>query len=152
MFVMGTVQAETIFHLALPVSTLEGVQEFYEDLGGKRVEAKGEDAMAFDLYGHSIVFRRYEGFQLPDAPLESVKFNDDLLMIPSRHFGAIVSQEAFEQIAKIMIQKDRPFFASPILVRPGEVDEVRFMMIQDPNGYAIEIKSHIPNTYLPVFK
>jgi extradiol dioxygenase family protein len=144
-------QAETIFHLALPVSTLEGVQEFYEDLGGKRVNAN-EDSIAFDFYGHSVIFRFYEGFQLPDAPREPAQLNDQLAMLPSRHFGVIISKEVFENIEKKMLEKERPFFARPVLLRPSESDEVRFMMIQDPNGYAVEIKSHVPNTYLPVVK
>jgi hypothetical protein len=82
---LGTMQAETIFHLAMPASTLEGVQEFYEDLGGKRIDAR-EDAMAFDLYGHSVIFRLYEGFRLPDAPLEPAQLNEELALIPARHF------------------------------------------------------------------
>lgn len=150
-FTMGTLQAETVFHLALPVANLEGVQEFYEDLGGECVNAK-EGAIAFDLYGHSVVFRIYEEYQLPESPLEPAQINNHLEMIPARHFGLIICKDDFEQIAETMVRKDRPFFVEPALIRPGESDEIRFMMIQDPNGYAVEIKSHIPNTYLPIVK
>lgn len=149
--VMGTAQAETIFHLALPVSTLEGVQEFYEDLGGKCVDVK-EGVIAFDIHGHSVVFRHYEDFQLPESPLESVQINNQLEMAPARHFGVIIPRDNFEMIATTMLQKAQPFFIQPFLLRAGEDDEVRFMMIQDPNGYAVEIKSHRLSTYLPVVK
>jgi len=150
-FQVGIVRAETIFHLAMPVSTLEGVQEFYEDLGGELVGAR-EGVIAFELYGHSIVFRLTEGFQLPDVPFEPIQLNGRLVMIPDRHFGVIISRDIFEKIEKTMIKKARLFIAQPTLLRSGEIDEMRFMMIQDPNGYAIEIKSHLPSTYLPVVK
>src|SRR5215472_14571070 len=89
-FAVGTTQADTIFHLAMPASTLDGVQEFYEDLGGVRVDAR-EDAIAFDLYGHSVIFRLHEGYRLPEVPLEPTQLNGELALIPARHFGVIIA-------------------------------------------------------------
>ena len=125
-----------LFHLAFPVNDLAQARRFYGGLLGCP-EGRSSDAwIDFDFYGHQVVAHL--------APQEcghratSAVDGDE---VPVRHFGAILSMDAWEALAEKLRAANTQFVIEPHVRFKGQVGEQATMFFLDPSGNALEFKA-----------
>jgi extradiol dioxygenase family protein len=116
------------FHLSLLAADLDVQRRFYVDVVGCRLGRVGEAAMDVDFFGHQITFNR----SAVTPALGYAQF----------HFGAIVPPAAFQALRERLCAVGVPFVVEPTEQAAGTADARWKMVVLDPSGYAIEIKSY----------
>lgn len=124
------------FHLAFPVRDLSEARQFYGDLLGCSEGRSSDEWVDFNFYGHQIV-AHLSPSECTSAATSSV----DNHQVPVRHFGAVLSIPAWEQLADKLKAAGTKFIIEPYVRFKGEVGEQATMFFQDPSGNAIEIKA-----------
>lgn len=124
------------FHLAFPVRDLSEARKFYGELLGCPEGRSSEDWIDFNFYGHQIVAHLSPG-ECTSAATSAVDNHE----VPVRHFGAVLSIPAWEQLADKLKAAGTKFIIEPYIRFKGEVGEQATMFFQDPSGNAIEIKA-----------
>ena len=124
------------FHLAFPVRDLSEARQFYGDLLGCSEGRSSNEWVDFNFYGHQIV-AHLSPAECTTASTSSV----DNHQVPVRHFGAVLSIPAWEQLADKLKAAGTKFIIEPYVRFKGEVGEQATMFFQDPSGNAIEIKA-----------
>ncbi|MCC3263662.1 hypothetical protein LLE87_36415, partial [Paenibacillus polymyxa] len=61
--------------------------------------------------------------------------------VPVRHFGAVLSIEQWEAMAKRLTDAGTEFVIEPYIRFKGEVGEQATMFFLDPSGHALEFKA-----------
>ncbi|MNJ78730.1 hypothetical protein D3C77_765550 [compost metagenome] len=61
--------------------------------------------------------------------------------MPVRHFGAVLSMEQWEAMAKRLTDTGTEFVIEPYIRFKGEVGEQATMFFLDPSGNALEFKA-----------
>ena len=124
------------FHLAFPVHDLASAREFYGVLLGCP-EGRSSDAwIDFNFYGHQIVAHL--------APEECGHHSTSAVdghAVPVRHFGAVLSMEAWQTAADRLRAAGVEFVIEPHIRFKGEVGEQATMFFLDPSGNALELKA-----------
>lgn len=124
------------FHLAFPVHDLASAREFYGELLGCP-EGRSSDAwIDFNFYGHQIVAHL--------APEECGHHSTSAVdghAVPVRHFGAVLSMEAWQAAADRLRAAGVEFVIEPHIRFKGEVGEQATMFFLDPSGNALELKA-----------
>jgi extradiol dioxygenase family protein len=124
------------FHLAFPVDDLTAARVFYGDLLGCSEGRSSPDWVDFDFYGHQIVAH------LAPHETEAVSANAvDGHDVPVRHFGVILSMEAWQVAADKLTAAGIDFVIKPYVRFKGEPGEQATMFFKDPSGNAIEMKA-----------
>ena len=124
------------FHLAFPVTSLEKARAFYGGLLGCPEGRSAEDWVDFDFFGHQIVAHL--------APEEAGHRSTNAVdgeEVPVRHFGAVLSMEEWERLARKLRAARVRFIIEPHLRFKGEVGEQATMFLLDPCGNALEFKA-----------
>mgnify|MGYP000568269603 FL=1 len=124
------------FHLAFPVRNLTEAREFYGQLLGCPEGRSSEDWVDFNFYGHQIV-----AHVAPDECGATATSDVDSHQVPVRHFGAVLSMDAWHTLADKLKEAGTRFIIEPYVRFKGEVGEQATMFFQDPSGNAIEIKA-----------
>lgn len=124
------------FHLAFPVRDLSEARKFYGELLGCPEGRSSDDWIDFNFYGHQIVAHLSPG----ECTSTATSAVDDH-QVPVRHFGAVLSIPAWEQLAEKLKAAGTKFIIEPYVRFKGEVGEQATMFFQDPSGNAIEIKA-----------
>ncbi len=128
--------SQPLFHLAFPVHDLAEARRFYGDLLGCPEGRSAASWVDFNFYGHQVVAHL--------APEEaghrqtSAVDGDD---VPVRHFGAILSMEAWEKLAAKLRAAGVRFVIEPYVRFKGQVGEQATMFFLDPSGNALEFKA-----------
>lgn len=118
----------TIFHLSIPVRDLDEAVDFYGTQLGAEIGRRTDDFADALVFGAQVT--------LQNDP-DSVTFP----MPRTRHFGATLRWDEWESVAS-------RFTGGPLIVEPptisyeGEPIEQGKMMIVDPSGNLIEIKTY----------
>ncbi len=122
---MNGAPAVPIFHLSFPVLDLAVSIAFYtEKLGG--VVGRREAAWAdIALFGAQVTLQQITADVLNPMPR-------------SRHFGATLSWEAWQEL----LENLQNFVEPPRIDFPGTDKEQAKVMIADPSGNFIEIKAY----------
>ncbi len=124
------------FHLAFPVHSLASAREFYGDLLGCP-EGRSSDAwIDFNFYGHQIV-----AHLAPDECGHRGTSAVDGHAVPVRHFGAVLSMQAWQAAADRLGAAGVEFVIEPHIRFKGEVGEQATMFFLDPSGNALELKA-----------
>ncbi len=124
------------FHLAFPVHSLASAREFYGELLGCP-EGRSSDAwIDFNFYGHQIV-----AHLAPDECGHRGTSAVDGHAVPVRHFGAVLSMEAWQAAADRLGAAGVEFVIEPHIRFKGEVGEQATMFFLDPSGNALELKA-----------
>ena len=124
------------FHLAFPVTSLEKARAFYGGLLGCPEGRSAEDWVDFDFFGHQIVAHL--------APEEAGHRSTNAVdgeEVPVRHFGAVLSMEEWERLARKLRAARVRFIIEPQLRFKGEAGEQATMFLLDPCGNALEFKA-----------
>ncbi len=124
------------FHLAFPVHSLASAREFYGALLGCP-EGRSSDAwIDFNFYGHQIV-----AHLAPDECGHHGTSAVDGHAVPVRHFGAVLTMEAWQAAADRLGAAGVEFVIEPHIRFKGEVGEPATMFFLDPSGNASELNA-----------
>jgi extradiol dioxygenase family protein len=124
------------FHLAFPVHDLAAARGFYGDLLGCPEGRSSDDWVDFDLYGHQIV-----AHLAPGETGHRTTSQVDGDAVPVRHFGVVLSTQAWQELADRLTAAGTRFVIEPHVRFKGEVGEQATMFFLDPSGYALEFKA-----------
>jgi uncharacterized protein len=124
------------FHLAFPVTDLEGARRFYGGLLGCAEGRSSADWVDFDFHGHQIVAHKVPAAGMADAT--SVVDGHD---VPVRHFGVILDLPAWEALAARLASAGTKFIIEPYVRFRGLPGEQATMFFLDPFGNALEFKA-----------
>ena len=124
------------FHLAFPVRDLAEARRFYGGLLGCPEGRSSADWIDFDFHGHQIVAH------LAPSEIGGTATNAvDGEAVPVRHFGAILEQNAWDDLAARLKAAGTAFLIEPQVRFQGEAGEQATMFFLDPSGNALEFKA-----------
>lgn len=124
------------FHLAFPVTSLADARAFYGDLLGCPEGRSSESWVDFDFYGHQIV-----AHLAPEEARIVATHDVDDDNVPVRHFGVVLSMEAWTALAKRLQAAGTRFVVEPHIRFKGRSGEQATMFLLDPSGNALEFKA-----------
>lgn len=124
------------FHLAFPVHDLEEARAFYGSLLGCDEGRSSDQWIDFDFFGHQIVTHLDRGRQ-PHGLSNPVDGHD----VPVPHFGAVLSMEEWEKLARRLESHGLSFVIPPTIRFRGQAGEQATMFFLDPSGNALEFKA-----------
>lgn len=124
------------FHLAFPVHDLAAARRFYGELLGCPEGRASDEWVDFDFYGHQIVAHLAPG-ECAAAPTNQV----DGDAVPVRHFGVVLSLDAWNAAADKLRGAGVRFLIEPHVRFRGEPGEQATMFFLDPSGNALEVKA-----------
>ena len=124
------------FHLAFPVHDLTAARAFYGDLLGCPEGRSAKDWVDFDLFGHQIV-----AHLAPEEAGHRATSEVDGDAVPVRHFGVVLTTEAWERLADRLKSAGTRFIIEPHVRFKGEVGEQATMFFLDPSGNALEFNA-----------
>ena len=124
------------FHLAFPVHDLEEARAFYGGLLGCAEGRSSDEWIDFDFFGHQIVTHLDPGFR-PGRLSNPVDGHD----VPVPHFGAVLSMEEWEKLARRLESHGLSFVIPPTIRFRGQAGEQATMFFLDPSGNALEFKA-----------
>ncbi|HZH07977.1 MAG TPA: VOC family protein [Lautropia sp.] len=124
------------FHLAFPVHDLTAARAFYGDLLGCPEGRSAKDWVDFDLFGHQIV-----AHLAPEEVGHRTTSQVDGDAVPVRHFGVVLTTDAWERLADRLKSAGTRFIIEPHVRFKGEVGEQATMFFLDPSGNALEFKA-----------
>jgi uncharacterized protein len=129
------------FHLAFPVNDLAQARAFYRDLLGCPEGRSAEEWVDFDFFGHQIVAHLSPG-EAADKAHNAVAHNvvDDE-EVPVRHFGVILTLQAWRELAARLQAAGIRFTIEPGVRFEGEPGEQATFFLLDPSGNALEFKA-----------
>jgi len=126
------------FHIAFPVDDLEAARHFYGTVLGCPEGRSSEHWIDFDLFGHQIVAHYRPGL----APRGQRGSNPvDGHEVPIPHFGVVLTQDAWKQMAERVRAAGVTFVIEPYTRFQGQVGEQSTMFFLDPAGNALEFKT-----------
>jgi len=124
-----------MIHLSIPIADVEASARFYGDLLGCPITRLAANRIDIAFFGHHLVAQlapaeaAYRGASIGDDPF------------PIRHFGIIVTPEAFAPIAARLAAGGAKVAFGPSRIFAGTAREQEVLIVNDPSGNAIEIKS-----------
>jgi extradiol dioxygenase family protein len=123
-------------HLAFPVTSLANARAFYGDLLGCPEDRSGDSWVDFDFHGHQIV-----AHLAPDEARAVAAHDVDGDNVPVRHFGVVLSMDAWKVLAERLQAAGTRFVVEPHIRFPGQAGEQATMFLLDPCGNALEFKA-----------
>ena len=123
------------FHLAFPVHDLAAARAFYGDLLGCPEGRSAPEWVDFDFYGHQIVAHLSADAGEPGSnPVDGKE-------VPVRHFGLVLTPQAWRVLADRLLRAKVEFLIAPYTRFEGEPGEQSTMFLHDPSGNALEFKA-----------
>ncbi len=126
---------ERPFHLAFPVRDLGSTRDFYSGLLGCATGRESDRWIDFDFHGHQITAHLADE---SDAPPTNAVDGD---AVPVRHFGVILTMDAWRALAQRLEAASADFLIAPRVRFAGEVGEQATLFVRDPSGNALEFKA-----------
>jgi hypothetical protein len=124
------------FHLAFSVTSLADARAFYGELLGCPEGRSSEGWVDFDFHGHQIV-----AHLAPEEARAVAAHDVDGDAVPVRHFGLVLSMEAWQVLADRLRQAGTRFVIEPHTRFAGQPGEQATMFLLDPSGNALEFKA-----------
>jgi len=124
------------FHLAFPVNDLTAARAFYGDLLGCPEGRSSPEWVDFNFYGHQIVAHLAPS-EAGDSSVNAVDGHG----VPVRHFGIVLTMEAWQAAADKLTAAGVDFVIKPYIRFKGEPGEQATMFFKDPSGNAVEMKA-----------
>jgi extradiol dioxygenase family protein len=123
------------FHLAFPVRDIEEARAFYGGILGCPEGRSAPDWIDFDFHGHQIVAHLAPGELAAGTSLV------DGEAVPVRHFGLILKQRDWRELAGRLTAANVRFLIQPKTRFAGQAGEQSTLFITDPSGNALEFKA-----------
>ncbi len=124
------------FHLAFPVTSLAHARAFYGELLGCPEGRSSDDWVDFDFHGHQIV-----AHLAPEEARPARAHDVDGDNVPVRHFGLVLSMDAWTALAGKLQAAGTRFVVEPHIRFKGQPGEQATMFLLDPCGNALEFKA-----------
>lgn len=124
-----------IFHLAFPVKDIEATKWFYGEVLGCKIGRSTQHWVDFDFFGNQLSAHVNE--QAVYTPFTSIVDDKE---VPLRHFGAVLSWDEWDSLAKRLKEKGVEFITEPHIRFEGKPGEQGSMFFYDNSGNAIELK------------
>ncbi|WP_374573411.1 VOC family protein [Phenylobacterium sp.] len=124
------------FHLAFPVRDIAEARAFYGGLIGCAEGRSAPDWVDFDFYGHQIV-----AHLSPDEAGHRNTSAVDGEQVPVRHFGVILTLDAWRELAERLKAAKVKFIIEPQVRFKGLPGEQATLFFLDPSGNALEFKA-----------
>ena len=129
------------FHLAFPVRDLAEARQFYGELLECPEGRSSDTWVDFDLFGHQIVAH----LELTvEAPTHTNPVDGEA--VPARHFGALLSIDAWDTLVQRLSDEGQSFLIEPQIRFEGLPGEQRTFFVTDPSGNALEFKAFADDT------
>ncbi|QCX39455.1 bleomycin resistance protein [Aureibaculum algae] len=123
------------FHLSLPCLDIEATRNFYIDKLGADLGRVAQNWLDINLYGNQITFTKSGKF---DFSFQNYSFEGKIL--PSFHFGIIVTHEVWEKLYKRITSQHIELFEEITFLK-GKNGEHTSFFVKDPNDYMVEFKT-----------
>ncbi|KKB61454.1 glyoxalase [Robbsia andropogonis] len=124
------------FHLAFPVHDIAVARQFYGEVLGCSEGRSSDEWIDFNFHGHQIV-----AHLAPSECGHNKTSAVDGHGVPVRHFGVVLSMDAWQQMADRLVAASTKFVIEPYIRFKGEVGEQATMFFLDPSGNALEFKA-----------
>ena len=124
------------FHLAFPVRDLADARAFYGTLLGCKEGRSSAEWVDFNFFGHQLV-----AHLSPDEPEHKAHNLVDGDAVPVRHFGVILTMEAWRELVERLTRAKIAFLIPPEIRFEGLPGEQATFFIRDPSGNALEFKA-----------
>ena len=124
------------FHLAFPVTSLTNARAFYGNQLGCPEGRSSDSWVDFDFYGHQIV-----AHLAPEEARAVTAHDVDGDNVPVRHFGVVLSMDAWQALAERLWAGGTHFVVEPHIRFKGQSGEQATMFLLDPCGNALEFKA-----------
>jgi extradiol dioxygenase family protein len=128
------------FHIAFAVDDLAAARHFYGTVIGCPEGRSAEEWIDFDLFGHQIV-AHYKPAAAPRNKALSHSNSVDGHDVPVPHFGVVLTQVQWKQLAERVRAAGVTFIIEPHTRFEGQVGEQSTMFFLDPAGNALEFKA-----------
>lgn len=123
------------FHLAIAVDDLAAADAFYHGVLGCPHGRRSAQWTDYDFFGHQLVAH------LSPEDCAAARTNVvDRHDVPARHFGVVLSPDAWRRLAADLKAKGADFIIEPDIRFKGEPGEQGTFFIRDPAGNALEFK------------
>ncbi len=130
----------TPFHLAIQVRNVAEAREFYGNKLGLPEGRSDESWVDYNFFGHQLVVHLNPDLE-PGGRVPKHCNPVDKHAVPVPHFGAVLTIEAWQQLAeKVRLFVD-DFIIEPHVRFEGEPGEQWTMFFEDPSGNALEFKA-----------
>lgn len=126
------------FHIAFPVDDLDAARHFYGNVLGCPEGRSSDQWIDFDFFGHQIVAH------LKSKPKDQTKAHSNPVDghdVPVPHFGVVLTQPDWEQLAERARAAGIQFIIEPYTRFKGQTGEQSTMFFLDPAGNALEFKA-----------
>jgi uncharacterized protein len=133
---LQSVSALRPFHIAFPVDDLDAARHFYGTVLGCPEGRSSNQWIDFDLFGHQIVAHHKPAGEAK-AQTNPVDGHD----VPIPHFGVVLTQEDWKQLAERVRAAGVSFVIEPYTRFEGQIGEQSTMFFLDPAGNALEFKA-----------
>jgi extradiol dioxygenase family protein len=127
------------FHIAFPVDDLAAARHFYGTILGCPEGRSSDIWIDFDLFGHQIVAHCKPESAPRNLPSSSNPVDGHAVPVP--HFGVVLEQTQWKQLADRVRAAGVPFIIEPYTRFEGQVGEQSTMFFLDPAGNALEFKA-----------
>jgi extradiol dioxygenase family protein len=128
--------AERPFHLAFPVRDIASTRAFYVTLLGCAEGRSTERWIDFNFFGHQL-----SAHVAPDELRAMAANAVDGKAVPVRHFGAVLTWDAWHALADRLRAAGTAFRIAPGIRFAGQPGEQATFFIDDPSGNALEFKA-----------
>jgi uncharacterized protein len=119
-----------IFHLSIPVSSLQDAERFYTSVLDARIGRRGPDWIDALLWGHQVTLQLR-----PDEVLPRDRQG-------KRHFGVVLPWADWEALAERLRADGTGFLSPPEVQFVGTPSEAAKLYLEDPSHNVIEIKAY----------
>ncbi|MFT5258740.1 MAG: extradiol dioxygenase family protein [Saprospiraceae bacterium] len=135
------------FHLAIQVRDLEEARHFYGQTMGFEEGRSSKQWIDYNFYGHQFVV--HHNTQLgKDGTVANNKNPVDGQGVPVPHFGVVLDQEDWQQLANKLTRAGTQFIIEPYIRFKGETGEQGTFFFSDPSGNMLEFKTFADPTQL----
>lgn len=122
------------FHLSLPCLSIKSTKEFYENLVGASLGRQAQNWVDVNLFNHQITFTKAGKFEF-----NSPKYMFEGSILPSFHFGVILSESNWEKVLERLKSKNAQVQVEATFLK-DKIGEHNSFFVKDPNGYTVEFK------------
>ncbi|RED46825.1 hypothetical protein DFQ10_101601 [Winogradskyella eximia] len=126
---------DTSFHMSLPCLSVKETKDFYINNIGASLGRTSEYWLDINLFGHQLTFIQAEKFNF-----NSPNYVFEGKMLPSFHFGVIVSVAKWEELYARLNSENLEVVTQTTFLKDKTGEHLSFF-INDPNDYMLEFKS-----------
>ena len=123
------------FHLAFATTDLKRIRAFYGKFLGCTEGRSADTWVDYDFFGHQLTIQ-----EVPKL-IKTARIYNPKSSVPANHWGIVLAMADWKKLHDKFQKLGITFFMEPRMVMKGKVGEQMSMLIEDPEGNAIEFKA-----------